>query len=149
MIWNRTFCKIVFSLCYSDILNCVISKSEHGLSIHKGKKHTDINEPSEPNTPAQKPTKTTQPQINNDNFGKFICPTCGLRCKDETFFKYHVSLKHEKVHPGEPTKINECEFCQKELPNKEELENHMKHHKVWRRDIKKTPSPKYECDHCD
>ena len=57
-----------------------VSKNEHGLNIHKGKRHTDIIEPSEPNTPAQKPAKTTQPQIHNNNFGKFICPTCGLRC---------------------------------------------------------------------
>ena len=128
-----------------------VAKNEHGLNIHKGKQHTDANEHifQEPKNLEQKLSQSDDQEEFPSTFSNFICHTCGLRCKDERFFKYHSSLRHDKFHPGEPTKIYECENCPKELTNDIELEAHMKHHKIWRENIIKTPSPKYECDHCD
>ena len=111
-----------------------VAKNEHGLNIHKGRKHTEIIEKivPEPQIQEQKNSPLNEQSQVPSSFGNFIYSTCGLRCKDERFLKYHISLRHDKFHPGEPTKIYECESCPKELTIDLELEAHMKHHDIWR-----------------
>ena len=128
-----------------------VAKNEHGLNIHKERKHTEAIEKVVPELQAneQKNSPSNEQSQEPSSFGSFICPMCGLRCQDERFFKYHISLRHDKFHPGEPTKIFECESCPKELTNDLELEAYMKHNEILRENIVKTPLPKYECDNCD